>query len=106
MVACRGPGAAVVWRGVLFLMTEAALLWVLGILVTIVIGLSVAIFNHVKECREPRSALAELKTEMARVKEDIGTHDTGIRGHVHRIADDVGRHGLEIGLLQRKVNDR
>lgn len=84
-------------------MSEPVLLWALGILVTIVIGLAVAIFNHVKDCREPRSELAELKIEMVRVKEDIGTHDTGIRGHVHRIADQVAAQELEIALLQRQV---
>jgi hypothetical protein len=87
-------------------MSEAVLLWALGIIVTIVIGLSVAIFNHVKECREPRATLAELKSEMARVKEDIGTHDTGIRGHVHRISDQVGAQGLELELLKRRVDER
>lgn len=80
-------------------MNETALLWLLGILITVVIGLAIAIFNHVRECREPRSQLATLESEVNRIKEDIGTHDSGMRGHIHQIANDVSQVAVNVNNL-------
>ncbi len=87
-------------------MDQPALLWILGILVTVVIGLAVAIFNHVRECREPRSAIATLQTDMERVKEDIGTHDSGMRGHIHKHDSLLSAAMLEIELMKRRKDER
>lgn len=80
-------------------MDQTVLLWVLGILTTLVIGLAAAIFNHVRECREPRQELSALQADMQRVKEDIGSHDTGMRGHIHKIANDVSEVALSVNNL-------
>lgn len=87
-------------------MDPTVLLWILGILVTVVIGLAVAIFNHVRDCREPHSHIARLESDMERVKQDIGTHDTGIRGHVHKLDSLVNASLLEIELMKRKRDER
>ena len=70
------------------------LLWSLSILVgllTAVIGfLSKQQWNHLKECREVRAAIAAMRSDLTRVQTDIGTHETGLRGQVHDLAGKVG----------------
>lgn len=69
------------------------LLWALGILIAIqttVTGfVAKAIFAHVSECRVFRAEVAAMKADLERVMTDIGTHETGLRGQVHELADKV-----------------
>jgi hypothetical protein len=36
------------------------------------------------------------------MKEDVGTHDTGMRGHLHETSSMCTQHELRITLLERK----
>jgi hypothetical protein len=69
------------------------LLWALGILIVIQIAvmgfIAKAIFEHVKECREFRAVVSGMATDLKRVKEDIGTHDSGMRGDIHGLRNRV-----------------
>lgn len=87
-------------------MSETVILWILGILITVVLALAAAIFNHVRECREPRTHIATLEAEVDRIKEDIGTHDSGMRGHIHRHDSLLSAAMLEIELIKRKRDER
>jgi hypothetical protein len=78
-------------------MDKEVVLWMFSILVTINSGIVGVLFlmlwGHIRECRtagESRSAaLAELKTQQNRILQDIGTHDTGLRGDVHDLRNLV-----------------
>ena len=69
------------------------LLWALGILVAIqtaIVGfLAKAMWSHVTECREFRAEVAAMGADVKRVKEDIGSHETGLRGSVHELKNRV-----------------
>jgi hypothetical protein len=69
------------------------LLWALGLLIVIqttVMGfIAKAMFDHIKECREFRAEVSGIATDMKRVKEDIGTHETGMRGSIHDLRNRV-----------------
>ncbi len=78
-------------------MSESVILWIFGILVTINSGIVGVLFlmlwGHIGECRrsgEVRAgALAALKTQQERIVRDIGDHETGIRGDIHRLRGEL-----------------
>jgi hypothetical protein len=39
--------------------------------------------------------------DLTRMKMDIGTHDTGLRGEVHNHATMLSQHELRLGLIER-----
>lgn len=68
---------------------DVPLVWVLGILVTVILALAGALYKHVKECREVRATLATIATQVAAMAAEIGSHDTGLRGAMHRLRDET-----------------
>ena len=74
-------------------MDEATILWVLGAIIslqTVVVGALGAIFwQHILHCRDIGAGVARLEEQVKRIAEDIGTHETGLRGTVHRSANAV-----------------
>lgn len=78
-------------------MSEGVILWlfgtVIGIQTLVLAGIVGAIWNHVNECKAFRAtlaaAVAEIGTNMKRMQEDIGTHDSGMRGDIHQLRDFV-----------------
>lgn len=85
------------------------LMWTVGILVTIQIAvtgaLSTLMWSHVRECKLTNIILAGIKVDVERMKEDIGTHDSGLRGEVHRMNNLTNRHELTISLTERDVQN-
>jgi len=81
------------------------LLWALGILVTIQLAamswFATQLWGHVTECRQLTARLGALERDVERMKQDIGTHDTGIRGAIHRITQLSTAHELRIATLER-----
>lgn len=59
------------------------MLWILGIQAAVTIGLGKALYDHVKECRQVRSDLTEIKMIALSVKAEIGDHDSGLRKQIH-----------------------
>ena len=78
-------------------MDQQVILWVLGVMITlltVVIGaLAQAMLTHTKDCRDFRITLAasnaSVSTKLDRVIEDIGDHQTGLRGQMHKMAQDI-----------------
>lgn len=64
-------------------MDQTVLLWILGIQTAVIGWLAIALFNHVKECRDVRTSIAEIKAIAESVKAELGNHETGIRGQMH-----------------------
>jgi len=82
------------------------LLWALGILVTVqiaVVGfIAKALWTHVVECRRVGETLAGMASDISRIKEDIGNHESGIRGRLHEIGGLVNEQELRIHMLEEK----
>jgi hypothetical protein len=78
-------------------MDQDVTLWLFGILIglqTTVLGAVVwAIWSHSHDCRDFRvklaAMIADIGTRLTRIEMDIGTHDTGMRGDLHRLRNDV-----------------
>lgn len=79
--------------------------WAIGILVVILIGImgyfATQLSAHVAECRQLLARLEGVSKDVERMKEDIGTHSTGLRGSVHQAATMSTQHELRISLLER-----
>lgn len=78
-------------------MTESATLWLFGTVIT-VLGLVIGgivgwIFAHSKDCLDFRVAtaasLAAIVVKLDRVIDDIGDHESGLRGSVHKLRNDI-----------------
>lgn len=79
--------------------------WVIGILVVVLMAVmgffSTQLWGHVVECRQLMMRLEGLSRDVERMKRDIGTHDDGLRGEVHRTSTMVTQHELRITNLER-----
>lgn len=67
-------------------MSEATILWLFGTVITIqtaAIGaIGAALWTHVGHCKDVASKIAEIGTDVKRLKEDVGDHNRGIRGDI------------------------
>lgn len=83
-----------------------ALQWAVGILTTInlaAIGfIASRLWAHVLECKHVSNDQAYMKADIERMKQDIGTHDSGLRGSVHATSQMCTQHELRITLLERE----
>jgi len=82
------------------------LLWALGILVTIqmaIIGwFATQLWAHVSDCRRLSSQVEGVSRDVERMKSDIGTHDTGMRGAIHKTSNQCTALEMRVGTLERK----
>jgi len=82
-----------------------AIQWAIGILVMINIGvtgfLASRLWTHVTECKSVGEKVAAMWSDVERMKEDIGTHDTGMRGDLHRTSTMCTQHELRLALMER-----
>ena len=83
-----------------------ALEWALGILTTINMALlgfiGSRLWTHVVECKSVATDVAFMKADVERMKQDIGTHDTGMRGNVHKVSNLCMEHEMRIATLERQ----
>lgn len=83
-----------------------ALQWAIGILVIIqipIIGfIGSRLWAHVVECKGVGEKVAAIHSDVERMKEDIGTHETGMRGEVHRLNGMCTQHELRLSIMERK----
>ena len=79
-------------------MNETILLWILGVIVMALAALAGIIWRHVEHCKDVHEELAGIRADMKHVLQDIGTHDTGLRGTVHKTASAVQRIEYELRM--------
>ena len=60
------------------------------------------VWSHVMECKHVTARLSLLEGDMERAKEDIGTHDTGMRGAIHRVSQMCQEHELYFKIQERE----
>jgi len=86
------------------------LLWALGILVTIQIAvtgfLATKLWAHVVTCTHNSATVARIDADVERMKQDIGTHESGLRGNVHQTANLCMQHEMRIATLERHEQSR
>ena len=74
--------------------------WVLGILIAAQAGLLTFYIHHIIACNRRdniraqenlhiNTQLASINESLRRVQVDIGNHETGLRGQVHKLASDI-----------------
>jgi hypothetical protein len=87
-------------------MNEQAILWIFGMLITCIVAvmgfLASHLWTHVVECHQVGQKVSSLDRDVERMKEDIGTHDTGMRGEIHRNNNTLTQHELRLTSLERK----
>lgn len=82
---------------------DATIRWIIGTILfaqTAIIGfLARALWAHVVECRDVRRELGGIAENLTRIREDIGNHETGIRGWLHSQADRITEHAMRLEML-------
>lgn len=71
-------------------MSEAALIWFAGIVVTVLLGVLALWYRHTRDCNQQRVMLAKavesLDGKVERLLDEVGRdHDSGIRGRMHNV---------------------
>lgn len=46
-------------------------------------------WHHASTCGRTSEDIAVIKGMLGRIERDIGTHETGLRGQVHKLASDI-----------------
>lgn len=75
----------------------AAFLLVAGAIAT----LAKLLWDHVQHCKEVHGKLAEISGDVKRVIQDVGTHDSGLRGTVHKCANTLIVHEGRLMALEK-----
>lgn len=92
---------------------DAITTWVMGGLAAALGFFGARLWAHVVECGSERrhtdSKIAglearqvSLESDMERAKQDIGTHDSGMRGNIHALANECAKYELRISALERE----
>lgn len=79
--------------------------WTVGLLVTINVFVTGFIANrlwaHVVECKSVAEKVSAVESDVERMKQDIGTHDTGMRGELHATSNLCTQHEFKLALMER-----
>ncbi len=59
------------------------------------------LWAHVIKCGHVSADISRINADVERMKSDIGTHEMGMRGDLHRIASRCQEHELRITNLER-----
>lgn len=85
-------------------MDTSVILWifgtVIGVMTMALAALAGALWGHVGHCKDTAADVAGLKANYSRMSQDIGTHDTGLRGQAHHIANTVDAMEKRLFLLE------
>jgi hypothetical protein len=61
----------------------------IGIVITLLVALLGLLLNHISQCSKFHERMAATEAEVRGIKQEIGDHDTGIRGSLHRLRNEV-----------------
>lgn len=76
----------------------AAFLLVAGAIAT----LAKLLWDHVQHCREIHAKLASIEGKVDRVVSEVGTHEMGLRGTVHKCANTLIAHEGRLIALEKE----
>lgn len=66
-------------------MSETALIAILTTIGACIAGIFALFIKHMIDCRDHREIVAGMANDVKRMVEEIGTHETGLRGRVHKL---------------------
>jgi hypothetical protein len=61
----------------------------LGVIITLLVALLGVLLSHLSKCSVQHERTATLESEVKALKEEIGDHDSGIRGSIHVLNNRV-----------------
>ncbi len=74
-------------------------------LIKILIGTQISLAGmfvwHLFKCRDTRIDIATIKQALDRIERDIGDHEHGIRGELHRHSSYLTRHEMMLSRNER-----
>lgn len=78
-------------------MNSDVILWLFGTVITlqtVVLGaFGTVLWTHLRDCNgfrvDQARMLGQIAADLKRVQLDIGDHESGLRGQVHRLASDI-----------------
>lgn len=89
-------------------MTPEFWLGLAGLGVTIAIASAGALVAHSRRddtrYSELKNDITDAKGRIERIEEDIGTHDSGMRGQVHKVANMLGQVRAVTFFIAKKLN--
>jgi len=73
---------------------------IFGVLISVLVGLCIGFFMHVKEDRdhrihqarengELRALIEVIRKDLSHISVEVGNHDTGLRGSLHRLRNEI-----------------
>ena len=87
-------------------MSEAVLIAIFLLIAGAIGWLAKLLWDHVQHCREVHAKLAEIGSDVRRIQADIGTHDSGMRGTIHKTANAVTALQMELAATRRQEQQR
>lgn len=83
-------------------MSETLLIWLFAGAYGLIGVLFIMQWQHSIKCKGVGEDIAVIKSLLLRIQQDIGTHETGLRGQVHRLASDITPYILSQQQERRK----
>lgn len=88
-------------------MSEGILIAIFSVMAGAIAALAGMHWRHTEQCKLSDEKLAEIGSDVKRIIQEIGTHETGMRGTIHKHASVLTRHELEIeNFRRRRQGDR
>lgn len=84
-------------------MSESVLIWLFAGAYALIGVLFALVWQHVIRCKGVGEDIAVIKQIVADTKKEIGDHDTGLRGSIHKLARDISPYVI---LAQHKLERR
>jgi hypothetical protein len=70
-------------------MDDVTLRWIIGGQIAVNVAFAKLWWDHAKECRERRAEQASMQTTLETIRHEIGDHETGLRGSVHDLRNQI-----------------
>lgn len=83
-------------------MSEAVLISAFLLIAGAIGTLAKLLYDHVQNDKEVYAKISEIAGDVKRIKEDVGSHETGLRGTVHKTANRVTEIDMRVAMLERR----
>ena len=70
-------------------MSEAVIIAAFGVVAVAIGGLYALLFQHISHCNTVQTSLGEMKATLALLQREIGDHETGLRGSIHKLRSEI-----------------
>jgi hypothetical protein len=81
-------------------MSESLLIWLFAGGFGLIAVLFVLWYHHIQHCRQVGADIAVIKQLLTDVRAEIGNHETGMIGQLHRYSKAITRICAKIGIAE------